>query len=106
MKGAPHCALWMLKAQILNVVKCDSSVEKLWNNRKGKLRDSLVASFSGKMTLPGQLSIKIGCFLLLTHFVKLSSTANHYEQNGITEFDCKFLDGERHRSQLEMVGKL
>jgi hypothetical protein len=41
LQGAPHCGLWMLKAQILNVVKCDSSVEKLWNQRTGKPSDSL-----------------------------------------------------------------
>jgi len=41
LQGAPHCASWMLKAQVLNVVKCDSLVEKLWNERKGPSSDSL-----------------------------------------------------------------
>ena len=27
--GAPHCTLWMLKAQVLNVVEVDPSFEKL-----------------------------------------------------------------------------
>ncbi len=36
LKGAPHCSFWMLKAQVSNVVTCDSSVEKLWKARKGK----------------------------------------------------------------------
>ena len=36
LEGAPHCAAWMLEAQVSNVVKCDSSVEKLWKQRKGK----------------------------------------------------------------------
>lgn len=41
LQGAPHCALWMLKAQVLNVVKCDSSIEKLWNKGKAKSSASL-----------------------------------------------------------------
>jgi len=36
LDGAPHCALWMLKAQVFNVVKFDSWVEKLWNQRMGE----------------------------------------------------------------------
>ncbi len=31
----------MLKAQVSNVVKCDSSVEKLWNERKGESSGNL-----------------------------------------------------------------
>jgi len=41
LKGAPHCALWMLKAQVSNVVECDRSVKKLWEERKGKSSDTL-----------------------------------------------------------------
>jgi len=41
LKGAPHCALWMLKAQISNVVKCDRSIEMLWGQRTGRSSDSL-----------------------------------------------------------------
>ena len=36
LAGAPHCAPWMLTAQISNVVKCDISTEKLWGQRTGK----------------------------------------------------------------------
>jgi len=41
LEGAPHCSSWMLKAQISNVVKCDSLVEKLWGQRSGSSSDSL-----------------------------------------------------------------
>ncbi len=41
LKGASHCTFWMLKAQVSNVVKCDSSVEKLWNERKGESSGNL-----------------------------------------------------------------
>jgi len=41
LKGAPHCAAWMLKAQVSNVVKCDKSVGNLWKAKKGKTSDSL-----------------------------------------------------------------
>jgi len=41
LEGAPHCAPWMLKAQISNVVKCDRSIETLWGQRTGRSSDSL-----------------------------------------------------------------
>jgi len=41
LQGAPHCTPWMLKAQVLNVVKWDHSLEELWNNSKSKSNDSL-----------------------------------------------------------------
>ena len=41
LEGAPHCAPWMLKAQIANVVKCDRSIETLWGQRTGRSSDSL-----------------------------------------------------------------
>jgi len=41
LKGAPHCAFWMLKAQVSNVVECDKLVEDLWKARKGKPSESL-----------------------------------------------------------------
>lgn len=34
LQGAPHCALWMLKAQIHNVVNCDRFVSDLWNQSR------------------------------------------------------------------------
>jgi hypothetical protein len=41
LDGAPHCSLSTLKAQVLNVVKVDSSVEKLWKERKDGSSHSL-----------------------------------------------------------------
>lgn len=41
LNGVPHCNLGMLKAQVLNVVGCDSSIEKLWKDGKGKSSNSL-----------------------------------------------------------------
>jgi hypothetical protein len=51
LTGAPHCAYWMLKAQVLNVIKCDISLEKLWNERKGKSSDSLRMSLDEGCTV-------------------------------------------------------
>lgn len=41
LKGAPHCTLGKLKAQILNVVEWDSTVKKVWNERTGEPSNSL-----------------------------------------------------------------
>ena len=41
LEGAPHWALWMLKAQISNVVKCDRLIEMLWGQRTDRSSDSL-----------------------------------------------------------------
>jgi hypothetical protein len=32
LDGAPHCAFWMLRAQVLNVSECDSSIKKRWKS--------------------------------------------------------------------------
>jgi hypothetical protein len=41
LEGAPHCTLWMLKAQILNLVEWDSAIKKVWNDRTGAPSNSL-----------------------------------------------------------------
>jgi len=41
LKGAPHCAPWMLTAQVLNVVKCDSLIEELWGKKTVEASHSL-----------------------------------------------------------------
>jgi len=41
LKGAPHCASWMLTAQVLNVVTCDSLIEDLWSKRNSRSSHSL-----------------------------------------------------------------
>jgi hypothetical protein len=41
LKGAPHCTLWKVRAQILNVVEWDSAIKKVWNERTGKPSNSL-----------------------------------------------------------------
>ena len=60
--GAPHCAFWMLKAQVLNVVKCDGSVEKLWNERKGDPSDSLRMSLDEGCTVEWRDDAPIAIF--------------------------------------------
>ena len=42
-----HCAPWMLKAQISNVVKCNRSIETLWGQRTGRSSDSLCMDMDG-----------------------------------------------------------
>lgn len=75
LKGAPHCALWMLKAQVLNVVKCDSSVEELWNNRKSKSKGSLTILDEGctiqwKDDAPGKIIHPSKLFSFVILFLK------------------------------------
>ena len=41
LQGAPHCDMDMLKAQVENVLKCDTLAEKVWENRQHMHADSL-----------------------------------------------------------------
>jgi hypothetical protein len=41
LKGAPHCTLKLLKAQVENVVKCDPLIEVLWNDKGEEAINSL-----------------------------------------------------------------
>ena len=41
LRGAPHCDMDMLKAQVENVLKCDTLAEKVWGNRQHMHDDSL-----------------------------------------------------------------
>jgi hypothetical protein len=49
--GAPHCMLWMLKAQVLNVVEVDPSFEKLWKSRTNQLSHSLTLTLDAGCTV-------------------------------------------------------
>ena len=49
IEGAPHCTSSMLKAQVVNVVKCDTLIENLWQDKEEmpkSLRYSLVPGSS------------------------------------------------------------
>ena len=46
LKGAPHCDTAALRKQVMNVVKCDAAVEKLWTNNAGITEDDF--AFQGK----------------------------------------------------------
>lgn len=68
--GAPHCALLMLKAQVLNVVELDSSIEKLWNQRTGKSSHSLT------------LTLDAGCTVQWKHDAWKHDTPSGIKQQG------------------------
>ena len=41
LDGAPHCTSWKLMAQVLNVVKCDPSFQKIWGVKERKSTHNL-----------------------------------------------------------------
>ena len=65
--GAPHCSLWKLKAQLLNVVECDALVKKLWNESKGdttaRLTTTLDEGCTVEWSVDAPIRIKAACKL-------------------------------------------
>lgn len=109
LDGAPHCALWMLRAQVLNVVGCDSLVEKLWKGSQGKSSNSLRMTLDEGCTVewkddtPHEFH-KASKFFSAEFILRCSIfSAMLYQQDGMTAFDRKYLDGEQHRSQLDIL---
>lgn len=51
LEGAPHCALWMLKAQVQNVVQWDTSFEKLWDTMNSRPSHSLMMTLDEGCTV-------------------------------------------------------
>ena len=110
LKGAPHCGLWMLKAQILNVVKCDSSVEKLWTQRKGKPSDSLRMTLEEGTTVHWkddaprvtihQSKLSFYLDLCKTQYPQQISTSKLASPNSIASFSMENSTDHNWRSRL------
>jgi hypothetical protein len=108
MSGAPHCALWMLKAQISNVVECDRSVEKLWKQKKDTSSHSLGTTLVKGCTVEWSDGVPISLNAIRKFFsfkpLLWNSVfpAKRRQIDGMTAFDRKFLEGERLRRQFEL----
>lgn len=84
--GAPHCTLSLLEKQIHNVVRCNKALEKYWSSSQDRVHDSQLG-FGDRNGWNFEHREKFQPHTRLTE--------NELIDNGTTELDQRFKDGDK-----------